>query len=218
VSRLAIAAVVVAFASVAHADLPKAPKPEAPKTEAPNSEPPDEIADVESREANLESNERRKGFTIALAIGGDIMLGGDIGVGRGPWVSLRLGHVATRKTVITFELISTNGLHKEAEMDSPTLTDNNFGLFAGAQRYTSRTFWVRAAGGLSVLVTDVVFADQTGGNKPIPGVGGLVGGGLDIARLGRYIPVIGLEGFGMASVSRNGVNVQLALGLGFAYY
>jgi hypothetical protein len=211
VNRLAIAAVVVAFAGVAQADVP-APKGEATAKPA----KPDEIADVESREANLESKEPRKGFTFAAAIGGDIMIGGDIGVGRGPCLSLRLGHVATRKTIITFELAFTSGLHKAATM-SDTLTDSNVGLFVGAQRYTSRSFWVRAAGGLTVLSQNLK-TDGSGGDAPVLGIGGLVGAGLDIARLGRYIPVISLEGFGMASASREGLKAQLAFGLGFAYY
>jgi hypothetical protein len=214
VTRVAIAAVVVAFASAAHAETTASSAP-APKPAAASPKPasPDEIADIESREANLEPKEPRKDFTLAAAAGGDIMLGGDIGVGRGPWLSLRLGHVATRKTVITFELNATSGLHKAA-MTSETLTDSIVGLFAGAQRYTSGSFWVRAAGGPAILVTNI----ETGGSgdKPIAGLGGLVGGGLDLARWG-YL-VVGLEGFGTASVSRDGLKAQLAFGLGISYY
>jgi hypothetical protein len=203
--RLAIAATVVAFAGVARADEAKTePKPGKP----------DEIADIESREANLESKEPRKGFTFAGAVGGGIMIGGDIGVGRGPSLSFRLGHVATRKTIITFELTTTGGLHKAGSMGE-TLTDSNTGLLAGAQRYTSGSFWVRASGGLTVLVTNLK-SDGTGGDKPIAGLGALAGGGLDLARWG-YL-VLGLEAFGLASVSRDGVKAQLAFGLGLTYY
>lgn len=199
--RAAIATLVVSIAATAHADPAKQP-------------PPDEIADIESREANLEPDEPRSGLTLAGALGGSIMLGGDIGVGRGPAVSLRLGHVATRNTVITFELTGTSSLHK-ASMDGPTLTDSNFGLFAGAQRYTSPSLWLRAAGGITVLVTDAM-TDGTGGDKPRGGIGGLVGGGFDIARWG-YL-VLGFETFGMASLSSDGLKVQLAFSAGLSYY
>ncbi len=200
-TRAAIATLVVSIAATAHAD---------PAKQA----PPDEIADIESREANLEPNEPRSGITLTGALGLGIMLGGDVGVGRGPAVSLRLGHVATRKTVITFELTGSSALHKRALMDD-TVTDNNFALFAGAQRYTSPSLWLRAAGGITLLATNVN-TDGSGGDKPRGGVGGLVGGGFDIARWG-YL-VLGFETFGMASVSSDGLKVQLAFSTGLSYY
>ena len=88
----------------------------------------DEIADIESREANLESKEPRDGLTFALAIGGGILGGG--GIGTGGAVSLRLGHVATRSSVITFEITGTGKRHKKGVMDK-ALTDTNIGLFVG---------------------------------------------------------------------------------------
>jgi hypothetical protein len=207
VKTVAIAAAVVAFAGVAHADSAKSDaKPEEAK--------PDEIADIESREANLESKEPRKGFSFAGSIGGDIMIGGDIGVGRGPALSLRLGHVATRKVNVTFELTFTSGLHKAATT-SDTLTDTNVALFAGAQRYTSRSFWVRTAGGLTLLIQNAM-NDGTGADKPIAGLGGLGGAGLDFVRWG-YL-VFGAEAYGLGSVSRDGVKVELAFALGLTYY
>lgn len=215
-NRFAIAAAVVAFASAAHADSAfVAPAKSAKLAEtAPKPAKPDEIADIESREANLEPREPRKGFTFAGAVGGSIMVGGDIGVGRGPALSFRLGHVATRKTVITFELTTTGGLH-QAGAAGDTLTDSNTGLLAGAQRYTSGSFWVRAAGGLTVLVTNLK-SDGSGGDKAIAGIGTLGGAGLDLARWG-YL-VLGLEAFGLASVSRDGLKAQLAFSLGLTYY
>jgi hypothetical protein len=209
VNRFAVATFVVTIAKVADADSPPPAK----------QAKPDEIADIEGREANLESKASRKGLTFALSPGLGIMIGGDTGVGRGPAISLRLGHVATRKTIITFELTSTSALHKPA-MSSETLSDNNFALFAGAQRYTSASFWLRTAGGLAILVKNAN-ANGTGGDKPILGAGGLVGGGLDLARfdfgrLGFF--VLGFEGFGMASVSRDGFKAQLGFNLGFSLY
>jgi hypothetical protein len=202
-TAIATAALTIAFADIARAETKRPAEPE-----------PDEIADIEAREANLESKEPRKGFTFAAAFGGGIMLGGDLGVGRGPAVSLRFGHVATRKTVITFELAGGGALHKPALMDD-TVTDNNFGFFVGAQRYTSRSVWVRAAGGLNVLVKNAD-VDGGGGDPPQGGIGGLVGGGFDIARWG-YL-VLGLETFAMTTLTSDGLKVQLAFNLGLSYY
>lgn len=204
--RLAGAALVVTFASVAHADAPAKTEPA-----------PDEIADIEAREANLEPIEPRKGLTFAGAVGGGILMGGDLGVGRGPTLSLRLGHVATRKTIITFELTGNSALHKRAMTGagSETLTDSNFALLAGAQRYTTASLWLRAGAGPTLLVTDAM-TDGTGGDKPRIGAGGLVGGGIDLARWG-YL-VLGLETFGMASVSSDGFKLQISFGLGLSYY
>lgn len=199
--RAAVATLVV-LAIPAHADTSK------------QQPPPDEIADIESREANLEPNEPRKGLTFAGALGGGILIGGDIGVGRGPAISLRLGHVATRKTVITFELAGSSGLHKESVTGS-TVADSNFGLFAGAQRYTSPSLWVRGAGGVTIFVEDAM-PDGGGGKTPRAGIGGLAGAGFDIARWG-YL-VLGFETFGVASVSSDGFKLQLAFSLGLSYY
>jgi hypothetical protein len=204
VKRLAVATLVVTIASVAHADTPAPGKP---------SEP-DEIADVEGREANLESREPRKGLTFAVAIAPlGITLGG-AGVGRGPSISLRLGHVATRKTVITFELATASALHKRATMDD-TVSDNTIGFFVGAQRYTSGSFWLRIAGGPAALVKNAN-TNGSGGDPPIAGLGGLLGGGLDIARWG-YL-VLGLEATTLTSLSRDGFKMNLAIGLGLSYY
>jgi hypothetical protein len=218
VKRVAVAALVVAIASVAHADSPVGKEP-CSTPDRPSKAPRcDEIADIESSEANLVSNEPRNGFTFAGSLGGGIMLGGDIGVGRGPVLSLRLGHVATRKTVITFEVLIPTALHQMkgvSGMAGPTLTDSNTSFLVGAQNYRSRSFWVRGAGGLTVLVKNAM-TDGTGGDKPMAGIGGVVGAGLDIVRL-RY-PILGIEGMGMASLSRDGLKVLGGLSLGLSFY
>jgi hypothetical protein len=208
--RAAIATLVVCIAAPVRAE----PRVAAAEAVAEQGEP-DEIADIESREANLEAKEPRKGVTLAFVPGVGVMIGGDIGVGRGPALSLRLGHVATRRTVITFELVGTSGLHKEA-ITGNTLADSNYALFAGAQRYTSRSFWVRGAGGLSVFVEDADARSGAGGKDPIAGIGGLVGAGIDIWRRGYF--VFGIESFGMGTISSDGVKVQLGFSVGFAYY
>lgn len=170
---------------------------------------PDPIADEEATEANLESKAPRDGYVISLALGGGLLLGGDIGVGRGGSGSIRVGHVATRHTVITFELNGTGAAHKPS-MTSPVLTDTNVSLFAGALRYASKSTWVRAAGGLTV------FTPNSEPNLARAGLGGLLGGGLDLVRWG-YL-VLGLEVFGVASATGDGFKVNTGFLLGLTYY
>jgi hypothetical protein len=177
---------------------------------------PDEIADVESQEANLESKEHRKGLTFSIGGGLGVSLGD--GFGRGGALSIRLGHVATRKSVITFELAGGSAFHRRVgmnDMEGPLLQDSTFGLFAGAQRYKD-AFWVRAAGGVTFLVKNAM-KDGTGGDAPIGGIGGLFGLGYDFARL-RYL-TIGFEAFGIASASSDGLRAQVQIfGLNVAFY
>lgn len=204
---LAVGALLATLAGAAGADVGRKRKPIPP---APPPGPPDEIADDEAREANLESNAPREGLTFAGAVGFGILIGGDIGVGRGPALSLRLGHVATRKSVITFELVGSGGLHKNM---TQTFTDSNVGLFAGVQRYASGSFWIRAAGGL-----DVFTANSGGGMAGTPhgGIGALFGAGLDIARWG-YL-VLGFESTWLASVTGDGPKAQLMFSTNLTYY
>src|SRR5690606_6063482 len=126
---------------------------------------------------------------------------GDIGVGRGGAISARIGHVATRRTVITFELTGTGALHRRGT-DGPLVTDTNAGLYAGAQRYVSGSAWFRIAGGLNVFTANTGADDQHAHG----GIGGLVAGGLDLVRWG-YV-VLGLELFGMSSITGDGFKLN----------
>ena len=212
--RLAIATLVVSLASLAHADSPSAP-PAPPAPTNPAAKPPvkpDEVADVESREANLEANDPRSGLTFTFAPGGGTMIGN--GVGRGFALSIRLGEVATRRTVITFEFAGTNALHRQST-DGPVLQDSNFGLFAGAQTYRTSYLWLRGAGGLTFLVRNAM-KDGTGGEQPLTGVGGIAGIGFDLLRSGYF--VAGLEAMGLASVSSDGFKVQIGVQLNLSHY
>lgn len=182
-----------------------------PAGEAVAGSAPDEITDVEAGEANLESNAPRSGLVVAISGGGGVTLGGDLGVGRGGALSLRMGHVATRKTIISFEITGTGALHKQS-IDGPTVTDTNIGLFAGAQRYAGSSTWFRVAGGFTALTKNIGGDESTAG-----GIGALLGGGLDLARWG-YL-VLGLETFAMSSItSGTGFTMQLGFNLGLSHY
>ena len=190
---VAVLAAVAALSSVASADTAAPPK----------AAEFDENADATAREANLESKAPREGLMFGAALGGGVMLGG--GVGRGPVVDFRLGHVATQRTQITFELVINSSLHKEAA-DGPTLTDSVAGLFVGAQRYTAvrSPVWVRASGGLTFFQADFGKMDPP---KPRSGVGGLLGAGFDVLRWGKIR--FAVEAFGVASVSSAGFKLDL---------
>lgn len=172
---------------------------------------PDPITDEEASEANLETASPRSGITVSFSLGAGLLLGGDIGVGRGGAASLRIGHVATRRTVITFELTGTGALHKRAMLDS-AVTDTNVGLYAGALRYVTRSTWLRAAGGLTAFTANV----GTDTQHAHAGLGGLVGGGLDLIRWG-YL-VLGAEFFGMSSITGDGFKINTGFCLGLSYY
>lgn len=198
--------------------VPAAADPAKPDTAKPADTMPavdesgDENADATAREANLESNAPRSGIVVAGSAGFGIMMGG--GVGRGPAVDLRLGHVATQRTVITFELAISSSLHKEATMNQ-TLTDSVAGLFVGAQRYTAprSSVWIRGSGGLAIFQADFGKKDPP---KAVGGIGGLVGGGVDIARWGRL--VLGIEAYSVASLSSQGFKFDLNFSTGLSLY
>lgn len=202
---LAVVAAVAALTSVASADTAST------ESKAGNDDF-DENADATAREANLESNGQREGVMFGGALGGGIMLGG--GVGRGPVVDFRLGHQATMRTEITFELVISSSLHKEAMMGK-TLTDSVAGLFVGAQRYTAprSSVWIRGSGGIAFFQADFGKDDPP---KPRTGVGGLVGGGIDLFRWGKV--VLGFEAFTVASISSDGFKLDLNFCTNLVFY
>jgi hypothetical protein len=223
ISRLAVIGG-LAITGVAHADSkPPAAPSGAPPFAAPDTthaalavEAPDPAVE-DAADANLESTANRQGFTFAGSFGIGLLVGLGIegSTGRGGSFDLRLGHVATRRTVITFEFGATIVLHESAQMNaqSSTYTNTNLNLLAGAQYYVSESLWLRFAGGLGryqashVQRSDMnVFVDvqQTG-----PAV--LGGIGVDIARF-RWA-VLGIE-IGTSAMVRSGVVVASDLRLG----
>lgn len=190
------------------ASAPPPPPAQAPAAPAP---PPDDVATEAASEANLESIAPRKGMTFSVALGGGLTMGD--GVGRGPAASFRIGHVATSTTVLTFELTGGSLLHQE--MGETTLHHNDFvSLLAGALHYVNRSLWIRGGGGLAVYTTD----NKTAEKQPAhPGVNGLFGVGVDLARW-HYL-VLGLETYGqMAVVSTKGLMFNSGFCLGLTYY
>lgn len=190
-----------------------APPPAAPAPAAPASDP-DPAAEEAASEANLESIAPRAGMTFSISLGGGITLGD--GVGRGPVASFRVGHVATPRTVLTLELTINSLLHQMNTMggSGPLQHNDTASLMPGALYYVNRSFWIRGAGGLVVYTTDNTPPEA----KPAhPGLGGLFGVGLDLARW-HYL-VLGLEAHGqMAVVTNKGLIFTNSLCLNLTYY
>lgn len=197
------------------------------RADAPGASPPagdPDPAVEEASDANLESTASRTGIVVSGALGGGMIIG--IGVddsaGRGPAVSLRLGHVATPHTVITFGVDLTLALHKPKELpgqSSAVQANSDTNLLAGAQYYLNPSLWLRFAGGLGVYQGRKVLVEvdhmQTVGDLTLIGPAALAGIGVDIARF--KWAVLGLEAATSAGVNREGVLLASHLNLGLSF-
>jgi hypothetical protein len=149
----------------------------------PGADAPDPAVDYAS-DANLESTANRQGFTFAFSGGVGLLVG--LGIegptGRGGTLDLRLGHVATPRTVITFEAGATLTLHGKEGM--PVYTTTNTNILAGAQYYVSESLWLRLAGGLGIYQASHVQATNNNVFTDVHQLGPAVLGGigLDLAR------------------------------------
>jgi hypothetical protein len=176
----------------------------------------DSRAEEAGREANLESNAPREGFVIAGSAGAGLVFG-DGEIGRGPGVSLRVGHVATSSTVLTFEITTGSALHGFKDpmtMKTTTYINNTVALLAGAQVYLAPSFWIRIAGGLGGYTIDR--PPQSGGRTNYPGLAGCTSLGIDLARW-HYL-VLGIETVTVGNITDKGLVVTSGLNLGLSYY
>lgn len=224
IGRLAVAGG-LAVAGVAHAEpKPPATPPSAAPSAAPGAtraapvadEAPDPAVEY-AADANLESTANRQGLTFAASFGGGLLvgLGIDGPTGRGGSLDFRLGHVATPRTVITFEVGATIVLHGMTNAATYTNTDVN--ALAGAQYYVSESLWLRFAGGLGVYQAKHVEAsDPTKGTVDFQLIGpAMLGGiGVDVARF--KWAVIGVE-LGTSVIVRSGALVASDLRLGVQF-
>jgi hypothetical protein len=172
---------------------------------------------LDAGDANLAPVADRSGLVFTAALGGGLMVGFGMNdsVGRGGSVSFRLGHVATPRTVIDFELDVTAGLHQQAQ-NTATATNTETNLLAGAQYYANRSLWLRFAGGLGVYQgRDVVLDNGQRGDLSLVGVAALVGLGVELARF--KWAVFGIEASVSAMFNRDGVLVANGLDLGLAF-
>ena len=183
----------------------------------PTSEPPDPAVE-EAAEANLESNQTRRGLTFDASAGAGLIFGIGVkdSVGRGPAVSLRLGHVATRRTVITFEIDVTTALHKPVTTNTIE-ANTSTNLLAGARYYVNPSLWLRGAGGVGAYLGKKVAVVDNGrlGDVTLVGPAVLGGIGIDLARW--KWAVLTLDVASSAMINREGVLIVSGLKLGLSF-
>ncbi|HEY0481029.1 MAG TPA: hypothetical protein VGD37_26120 [Kofleriaceae bacterium] len=214
---VAVAAIGLAATGAARAD---AVQPAAMPGTAPAGDP--DPAVEEASDANLESTANRSGLTFSGSLGGGLIVGVGINnaAGRGGSTSLRLGHVATPHTVITFEADVTLALHQPK--DQPVQANSDVNLLAGAQYYVNPSLWLRFAGGLGVYVIRGILKAPIGtqtmpayGDDTLIGPAVLAGIGVDLARF--KWAVLGIEGATSAMINGDGVLMTSSLNLGLSF-
>jgi hypothetical protein len=221
----------LAVAGVAHAE--SKPPAAAPPAAAPSAAPgatraapapavdaPDPAVEY-ATDANLESTENRQGLTFAGSVGGGLLVGLGIAgsTGRGGSFDLRLGRVATPRTVITFEVGATIVLHGTAmpnTMDSATYTNTDLNLLAGAQYYVSDSLWLRFAGGAGRYQATHVQGSNNNVFVDVQQIGPAVLGGIGVDFARFKWAVFGVE-IGTSVMVHSGVVVASDLRLGVAF-
>lgn len=165
---------------------------------------PDPAA-VAAGEANLESQAKRRGLTFGVSFGPSVTIGG--GTGTGGAASFKLGQVATPRTVIAFELNGSAQRRKVAMGDIATNTISSFTV--GAQYWVGPSLWIRGLGGIGFHHCDRCDSDLS--DRDRVGLAGSAGLGIDLARA-RGV-VLGLEGYGVSQLNRDGLLTTLVFAL-----
>ena len=171
-------------------------------------------------EANLESLAKRRGFTFGASLGPSVTIGKNTGTGTGGTLSLRLGQIATPRTVISFELNASGQLRRVATgMDAmgnltTELRTNSVGSFlAGMQYWFGPSIWIRISGGFGVttcqkckdLTTDTRVGTLAGG-------GGL---GVDIVRWRGT--VLAVEAYNVSQIGNGGLQTTLVSAVSLSF-
>jgi hypothetical protein len=168
------------------------------------ADPKPDRAVAAAGDANLESDSRRKGIILQAGIGGGLMLG--IGVdgvtGNGPSGSFRIGHVATRNSLVTLELSTVTLRHAvNATMDSDQYIDQDTSIMLGGQFYINPALWLRVAAGIGGYRGKHVGENAL--DVSLTGPAGAVGAGVEVIRFKRW--AIGLEMFTVGMINRDGL-------------
>ncbi|MBA3458791.1 MAG: hypothetical protein H0T46_02440 [Deltaproteobacteria bacterium] len=190
----AAAVLLVILASVAHA------------------EPTPDPAATRAGDANLESIEHRRGIVFGGALGPSVTIGG--GTGTGGNLALKLGHVATPKTVLMMILGGSAQFHRDLNMN---LVANNLTYaLVGVQYWPGPSLWLNLSAGAGTY-----HCNQCVDEASIPqytkraGPGGGVGAGVDLVRF-RGV-VLGLEVYSVGLITREGFIMTSGMSLGLAF-
>lgn len=176
-----------------------------------------DAAVADAAEANLESTERRRGVVVAVAFGPNILVGFGIDrvTGRGGGLDLRIGHVATRRTVISFDFAISARLHRPATM-ADARADIHSQLLAGAQYYVNPSLWVRGAAGVGVYAArGIPLPTGELGDRTLAGPAALAGAGVDLLRWKSL--VAGFEVATSAMINHDGLLLGFTGNLGLAF-
>jgi hypothetical protein len=170
-----------------------------------HAEPAPDPAVAAAGEANLESTARHEGLDLTLALGGGLTLGIGIAdsVGRGGAGSLRIGHAATPRSVLTLELAGVALFHavKTTTGETTTRTNNDSNLLIGAQYFVHPALWLRVAVGFGIYRAEAV--GPSADDVRLMGPSGAVGAGFDLVRWRRA--AIGLEMISIGMINREGL-------------
>lgn len=177
------------------------------------------LADDEPSEANLESLAKRRGFTFGASLGPSVTIGKTTGTGTGGTLSLRLGQVATPRTVISFELNGSGQLRRvvtgeDAMMKAITeLRTNSIASFlAGAQYWIGPSIWIRISGGFGVTTCEKCKDGKDTRRGTLAGGGGL---GVDIVRW--RATVLAVEAYNISQIGNGGLQTTLVSALSLSF-
>jgi hypothetical protein len=174
---------------------------------------------IEAGDANLEPVKgERRGITVSVGLGGALTLGFGIedATGRGGAGTIRIGRVATRRTLITLEL-SSSALFHGASM-SKTAQNNLSSLAIGAQYYARSRLWIRLATGYAVYQGHDVLVAGGGGIRQdvtLHGVASTLGIGVEVAKWRRV--ALQLETFTTSMINRDGLLTSSGLLFGASF-
>jgi len=170
------------------------------------ADPKPDRAVQEAGDANLESESHRKGITLQAAVGGGLILGFGVDgvVGNGGSLGIRLGRVATEKSLVTLEANVVVPRHAvKATMGSETYIDADTSLLIGGQFYVNPALYLRVAGGLGAYHGEHKQDGAVVQDIDLVGPAGAVGAGVEIIRFVRW--AAGLEIFTTGMINRQGL-------------
>lgn len=164
--------------------------------------------------ANLESTEHRRGVTFGGALGPSVTIGG--GTGTGGNLALRVGHVATPKTVFVFTLGGSAQLHRGGEMGKLIANNLTYAL-AGGQYWAAPSLWLGLGLGAGTYHCNECLDQDTELRVTTKRAGpsGGVSGGVDLVRFKGV--VLGLEVYSIGVITRDGFITTSGMSLGLSF-
>ncbi|MBL0218654.1 MAG: hypothetical protein IPQ07_32845 [Myxococcales bacterium] len=178
---------------------------------AAHADPEPDPAAARAGDANLESTAHRRGLVFGGALGLSLTFGGGTPAGGG--LLLRIGQVATPKTVITFTVGGDTQLHKVG--DEVIANSVGYGL-AGGQYWVGPSLWVSLGLGVGNYHCNQCQNDakQTVDTRRA-GLASGAGIGVDLVRF--HGVVLGLELHGMTLLARGGMITTGGMSLGLSF-